>query len=334
MDSRKTSQNLPWVIALLGMLLILVLQPKHGLWQRQLGMLALTSALLPAQSDGYQRPQPVQLDQDALERAQRHLETAVLNQPVQRALGLIALTHSDIPTARGWLQAVDPTDPVTDYLLGESYLPTEQWSETITHWEQAGAQVQLLGLAAELAARGELDVARQALVALLPLSSGSAAPNTLVDAHKLLADVLVVLDRPQEAVGHYRQVISLRPESAYAYARIADILFSEAQYADALDYFNQAYTLDFSRPRWILVKIGRTHAALGDWPAAADALRNAYKIAPDDIDVHTLLIEALCESGSSDDARRFFRRLRQDERPAAQDVANRILRSYETCVTR
>lgn len=337
MTTRKNiTPDLIWLMPLTALLLLLALRPFPSLVQRQRGMVALVQATLPATwTDASARPRPIALDAPALTAAESSLQTAVVAQSTERALALVALAQDDPATARRWLEArlaAAPDDALARFLLGESYLVQEEWRAAVAAWVQAEAQGQLLKLAQHFIAAERPQAAQMTLEALLPLTWDDDAVAMRVEVHKLLADVALAQADAQQAIAHYEAVVQLRPDNAYAYGRLGDIFFGEGAYAAALAHFEQAYALDFARPRWILVKIARSHAALHQWSEAAAALRKALKAAPEDVDAHALLVEALCESGNGDEARRFFRRLNQDTRPAAHAAAERLLRTYATCL--
>lgn len=95
------------------------------------------------------------------------------------------------------------------------------------------------GLADALARKGEFEqAARHGQVAL------SLSANNPGKIHEIVGSSLLMLNRLDEALPHYRQAAILEPESAAAQANLGSLLARQGKFSEALQLFEMALRLD------------------------------------------------------------------------------------------
>jgi tetratricopeptide (TPR) repeat protein len=135
---------------------------------------------------------------------------------------------------------------------------------------------------------GRLDESR-ALYA-----QGLAIEPGLARLHGNLAEVLRVLSRPDEAVAEAQRALALDPDSAQSWNVLGHLAHDQRRYGDALTAYREAIQRS---PRFVPghINMGIVLLALHRRIEAAEALRIALRIEPDNLLALTKLGQALWE---------------------------------------
>jgi tetratricopeptide (TPR) repeat protein len=192
-------------------------------------------------------------------------------------LGVVALAADEPGTAQGWLLRrleEAPDDLIAQFFLGETYLRLEDTSAAIEQWEAMGAQNRLMQLARDLEQRRAPAEALEALAAVVRLDP------TDVAARKLAAKICTKEGNLEQALALYQEIIALDPQQADGYALSGRVLFKAGQYEQAITFSEQALQRAPADPYWVLTVLGKSHAALGQWPEATAAYEGAIRADP------------------------------------------------------
>ena len=185
-------------------------------------------------------------------------------------------------------------------------------------------------LAVESFEAGQLDTAYRNLRESLALNSKSSDSHILLarillergeiaGAAKALEDAVaaggdgaeiyylkgVIAQRYQSldvALSWYRQAAECDSMNAHYVAAIAETLVAMNRLSEALDLIRQRWT-DFEQNATLRSLAGEIHLMLGQYEEAANAYREAARIAPDDTLVHLQLAAALTQAGKYEEGR-------------------------------
>jgi tetratricopeptide (TPR) repeat protein len=85
------------------------------------------------------------------------------------------------------------------------------------------------------------------LVAVMLLLACCTSPEERLASHMERGEEFLEQGQTKEALLEFQNALKIKPEDAALHERIGDVLQSRGQYAEALEYFRQAYRLDDSR---------------------------------------------------------------------------------------
>jgi tetratricopeptide (TPR) repeat protein len=118
-----------------------------------------------------------------------------------------------------------------------------------------------------------------------------SVPND-ANAHHNLANNLYEIEHNDEAIEHYQKAIELNPNLIDSYTQCGMVYRKLMQYGFALQYLNQAFSLNNTNPK-ILYGLGLTYAELEDYPRALEFVAKAVKLAPDNSEYNLALAQVL-----------------------------------------
>jgi len=153
------------------------------------------------------------------------------------------------------------------------------------------------------------------LAAVMLLFACCTSPEERLASHMERGEEFLEQDQTKEALLEFQNALKIRPEDAALHERIGGVLHSRSQFAEALEYFRQAYRLDESRisaamyearlsafqdpkrarellrrglreaPELAVVQRTRAHLAIvtGDTRTALEAAKKAVAIDPEDV---------------------------------------------------
>lgn len=98
-------------------------------------------------------------------------------------------------------------------------------------------------------------------------------------AHTNLAQALVLLDRPAEALPHYQRALLIGPDTAPLRFEAGTVANTAGNRASAVEHYKVATTLDQSNPQYPLF-LGMVQLQLGDRPQATINLLRAIRLDP------------------------------------------------------
>jgi tetratricopeptide (TPR) repeat protein len=316
--------RLLWLLPLAALALILWQIPLVDMAHRQAGTRAFLQMVFqsnPSLTD-YQWSVFVDPDAEALESVTSHLKQANRVLDAERLLAVVALATNNPADAQGWLQRrleTAPEDVIARFFLGETYLRLGNTPAAIEQWEAAGTHRRLMELARDLAAHQAQDEALSALGAVMRLDETNA------EARRLAAKIWIERGHAERALALYQEIIAIAPQSANGYALSGQLLFDEGQHEQAIAFFQQALERNPAEPRWILMLLGRSHAALGQWPEAIEAYEQALREDPAP-GIYVLMGDALCQLGLPEKARFHYAQaiMLGDQRGRVQKAAEYI----------
>lgn len=127
-------------------------------------------------------------------------------------------------------------------------------------------------------------------------------------AHANLGAVLEARGRPQDAVGHYREALRLRPQSAAVLNNLGAVLQSLDQLDDAVRHYREAVRAqpDYVNARY---NLGNALAALGAFEDALPHFREVVRQRPGDLTAHNNVGAALLATGRAEEAIPHLRRV-------------------------
>lgn len=125
--------------------------------------------------------------------------------------------------------------------------------------------------------------------------------------HAAIAQVLLLQERAEEALGHARRAVALAPEVAFAHALLSTVLSTDLRRRrDAVDAARTAVRLDPEEP-FAHLTLARASLRSRWFPEALDAAERAVALDPEDADAHGLRGAALMAAGRAEDAEAAFR---------------------------
>jgi protein O-mannosyl-transferase len=142
------------------------------------------------------------------------------------------------------------------------------------------------------------------------------------EAHYNLGIVLLRLGKLPEATGHFEQALQFRPDFAEVYNNLGMIFKGQKQYEQAIEQFQEAlkYKPDLLEAR---TNLGVTLSIMGRYNEAVDQFQEALRIKPDSADMHNNLGVVLAMKGSTEQAITQFTealRIRPDFADAAYNL--------------
>jgi tetratricopeptide (TPR) repeat protein len=256
-----------------------------------------------------------------------------------RMLGLAALAADNPAVARGWLLRrleTAPEDFIARFWLGETYLRIGDTQAAIREWQAAGAQLQLMGLAENLVEREAWGEALTALDAVMQLDATDIDSRCLaaeiwreqgdaeralalsqevialdpgsVIARRLMVDILREQGDTERALALSQDIIAIAPDKPVGYALVGLIMFDRGEYDQAAASFQQTVERYATSPRWLLISLARSYAALGKWHEAIDAYREGIHQEPGHYWDYVLMGDAQCQVGNSQEALIYYQK--------------------------
>ncbi|MBI1877583.1 MAG: tetratricopeptide repeat protein [Chloroflexi bacterium] len=298
----QTGFRFLWLLLLVAFLLLLWQIPWGSIAYRQVGVRAFLQVAFRNESLAANPRWPafIEIDAKALKAVPQYLQQANLQLNTDRTLGVIALAANDLAEAQQRLLRrleLAPNDVIAHFFLGEAYLRRGETLTGIEHWEAAGATAPLRRLGQDLIAR---QAQAEALAAIEAVRRLDAVDE---DSRRIAARLWLEQGHPEHALAIYQEIIALAPEKSISYTSSGQILFDAGQYEQAIIFFEQALQHNSERPRWILEALGKSHAALNQWPEAIEAYEQAIRADPTRHQVYVLMGEAQCQLGHPDEAR-------------------------------
>jgi tetratricopeptide (TPR) repeat protein len=131
-------------------------------------------------------------------------------------------------------------------------------------------------------------------------------PN-LVDAHSVYAEIMIVRNRPSEAIRHANEILALDPISVSSLKQVGRIFYQLGKYSDAITYLQLAHELEPSDFEALLL-LGASFAELSDYDEALRLLEMSFSCHKN-IETLSMIgyVEAL--AGKTDRANRIIRRV-------------------------
>ena len=292
-------------LPLVALLLLLWQIPWGSLAYRQIGMRAFLQVAFQNESRAANPRWPafIEIDAKALQTVPRYLQQANLQLNTDRTLGVIALAANDLAEAQQRLLRqleLAPNDVIAHFFLGEAYLRLGDTQTGIEQWEAAGAKAPLMRLGQDLLARQAQAEALAALEAVMRLDAADE------DSRRLAAEIWLDQGQAERALALYQEIIALAPEKSTSYMLSGNIFFDEGQYEQAITFFEQALQRGPENPRWILERLGKSHAALNQWPEAIKAYEQAIREDPTHHQIYVLMAEAQCHLGLPEQAHFYY----------------------------
>jgi tetratricopeptide (TPR) repeat protein len=254
-----------------------------------------------------------------------------------RTLGAVELATGDLNSAQQWLRRrleTAPRDALARFYLGTTYLRLGDTQAAIEQWETAGAQQQLVKLGETQMEQGALTEALTALEASMRLAPVDVNARWLaaeawrregnaeralqlyqdiiaiepesIWPRQLAAEIWIEQGNSERGLALYQEMITVAPERPDGYALTGVLLFDDGQYEQAIVLFEQALARNPVSPRWIMMRLGRAHAALGHWGEAARVYEQAIRADPTHQEDYTLMGDAQCRLGRADKARTYY----------------------------
>lgn len=319
----QTGFRFLWLLPLVALLLVLWQIPWGSIAYRQVGTRAFLQAAFQNESLAANPRWPafIEIDAKALKSIPWYLQHANDQLNTDRALGVIALAANDLAEARQRLLRqleIAPNDVMAHFFLGEVYLRLGDTQTGIEQWEAAGAKAPLLRLGQDLITRQAQDEALAALEAVMRLDAAN------VDSRRLAAEIWLEQGQAEQALAIYQEIIALAPEKSTSYERSGQILFEAGQYEQAITFFEQALQHNPESPRWVLERLGRSHAALSQWPEAIKAYEQAIRTDSTYHQVYVLMAEAQCQFGHPQEALFYY-----EQATALGNQSNRVEQAVE-----
>jgi tetratricopeptide (TPR) repeat protein len=322
MTHPQTGFRLLWLLPVVALLLLLWQIPWSGLAYRQVGLRSFLQVIFQNESLAVNPRWPafIEVDPNLLKPIPGSMEQVNSQLNTERALGIIALAANDLAEARQQLLRrleVAPNDVIAHFFLGETYLRLGDTLAGIEQWEAAGAAAPLRRLSQDLIARQAQAEALAALEAVRRLDPADE------DSRRLTARLWLEQGHPENALAIYQELIALDPEKSSNYTSSGQILFDTGQYEQAIIFFEQALQRNPERRHWVLEELGRSHAALNQWPEAVTAYEQAIRAEPARHQLYVLMGEAQCQLGRPEEARFYLEQamaLGNQSKPVEQAV--------------
>lgn len=143
---------------------------------------------------------------------------------------------------------------------------------------------------------GYLDEAEALLVGVVEEDPG------ILEARRLLGDVLTRQGRPADAAEVYRDAVPLNPGDPESHLLLADALIAAGDLPAAERALEGALGLVESSPD-IWLTLGSTRAQQGDLPGAAAAFEESLRLEPDSEHAHSGLAQVVLGMGDAERAR-------------------------------
>jgi len=293
------------LLPLVALLLLLWQIPWVSIAYRQIGTRAFLQMAFQNESLAANPRWPtfIEIDPEALKTAPWYLRQTNGQLNTDRTLGVIALAANDLAEAQQRLLRqleLAPHDVIAHFFLGEVYLRLGDTQTGIEQWEAAGAKAPLMRLAQDLLARQAQSEALAALEAVMRLDAADE------DSRRLAAKIWLEQGEAERALAIYQEIIVLAPEKDTSYALSGQILFDAGQYEQAIIFFEQALQRNPEHPRSILEALGKSYAALNQWPEAIATYEQIIRANPTRHQVYALMGEAQCQLGHPEEARFYF----------------------------
>ncbi len=159
----------------------------------------------------------------------------------------------------------------------------------------------LFKVAIALNDRGDHTAAAQRLRQSLELLPDNA------NSHVVLANVLSLDLRVDEAIEHCREAIKLQPELGEAHFGLGKLLASQGKLDEAVESYRQAVRLEPEISEW-WIAMGTAYAMQADWHGAAGSFERATELSPDSAEAQFQRALALRKSGDAEQAVPAFER--------------------------
>jgi tetratricopeptide (TPR) repeat protein len=147
--------------------------------------------------------------------------------------------------------------------------------------------------------------AEQDLTRALELDPNSA------DAHRAYAELLMALERHDEAIREIKRAEQLDPLSSFIQSRYARVLYRARKYEEALPHLQRAIDLDPKpgnvMPYWIF---GSVYAEMGRYDEAIDHFKKAQSHGARVLDTEAEIACVYARMGKPNEARRILARLK------------------------
>jgi len=120
---------------------------------------------------------------------------------------------------------------------------------------------------------------RRWLVAVMLLVACCTSPEERLAGHMERGEEFLRQSRTKEALLEFQNALKIQPEDAALHERIGEVLHSSSQFAEALEYYRQAYRLDESRIGAAMQEARLS--AFGNPKRARELLRRGLREAPE-----------------------------------------------------
>jgi tetratricopeptide (TPR) repeat protein len=128
---------------------------------------------------------------------------------------------------------------------------------------------------------GALERNAGRLDAAIPLLERAVAGDPkLVPARLVLGEAFAAFGRVEEAIGQYRRVLELAPQSDFAHAGLALALRTSGDLDGAMRHFQQAVAINQQQPAQFYQALGQTLMDKGNFQGAEISLQHALALNP------------------------------------------------------
>ena len=124
-------------------------------------------------------------------------------------------------------------------------------------------------------------------------------------AHYNLGRYLAKQGKHMEAISHYRQALSIRPDDADTHNNLGLLLAIQGQVDASLEEFQRATEIDPNYAR-AFFNLGRVFAQRGELEKALQNYRQALKLSPSEVEIHLGLGNVLARQGHPEAASAYF----------------------------
>jgi tetratricopeptide (TPR) repeat protein len=218
---------------------------------------------------------------------------------------------AEISGSRGWLRTA-MAGAAIGILAGAALLTRDQialWRDSRTLWEHAlavtkdnyTAEAHLADLALKAGDKATAAARVERFLQMQPIAEWEQG----------LAELLVELNRPAEAIAHYKKAVALKPERVNWQIRLAGLLFDLGQLGQARDEYAKVVRLD-PGAREAYVNLGRLSVRQGKLEEAASYFAHVAGAGePKNADAVLKLGHALAQEGSYEEAAAMYTRALQ-----------------------